>query len=267
MKIISWNIAGIRAKIKKGYLDFLEKGENDIICFQETKAEKEQVEIPEGISNIYKYRYWNSCTGENQRKGLNGTSIWCKKEPLRIIEPMELSKSEGRITALEFNSFILVTVYTPNSQGLGTERNKYRVNQWDIEFIKWINELNNLKTTIVCGDLNVAHKDIDVYKPKEWRNSAGMLEEERNNFKSLLNSGNKWIDTFRYTHKNEPYNYTYWNQRIPSYRNQNIGWRIDYFIIPKGKRRWIKKSEILADIYGSDHCPILLVIKPIKIIL
>ena len=256
MKILCWNIAGIRAKIKKNYLDFLADGEYDIVCWQETKAEEKQVILPEIIKQKYPYRYWNSCNGKQQRKGLNGTSIWSKIKPINILPPLDISVNEGRVTALEFSTFILITVYTPNSQYINSDRNMYRVNEWDIKIKSWIENLNKRKPTIICGDFNVANKKIDIAKPEKWKKAAGFLDSERINFKKLLLSG--WHDAFRYKHKNKKKCYTYWNQRIPWERKANIGWRIDYFLVPTKIKNKIVACDIHKDIMGSDHCPISL---------
>lgn len=261
MKILSWNIAGIRAKIKKGHLDFLTGGEYDVICWQETKAEEHQVKMPEDIATIYPHRYWRACNGKDQRKGLSGTSIWSKEKPIREIEPMSLSVSEGRITAVEFKKVIVVTVYTPNSQGPDTERCLYRTCIWDQQFREWVNELNSMKPTIICGDFNVANERLDVAKPDLWENRvAGFLDIERANFKELLETG--WIDSYRENNIGAEKKFTYWNQRCPWERKQNIGWRIDYFLVPEKYKSWIKATDIHPDIMGSDHCPTSLEIKP-----
>jgi len=259
MKIISWNVAGIRARLKKGHMDFLADSEYDVVCIQETKALPEQVDIPEALRTAFPYRYWNSCTGEDQKKGLSGTTIWCRKRPMREIDPMPLSVSEGRVTAVEFKRFILVTVYTPNSQGFGTDRHAYRTGAWDDEFREWLLRLNAVKPTIVCGDFNVARRDIDVKRPVEWAGSAGLLADERENFEKLIASG--WVDSFRMLNKGAD-QYTFWNQKCPWERRHNIGWRIDYFLVPKGKQLWVQDAGILPEVLGSDHCPTTIEIVP-----
>ena len=262
-KILCWNIAGIRASIKKGALDFLSDGEYDIICFQETKAEEEQVKISEALSAMYPYRYWRSTQGITQRKGLSGTAIWSKKEAVNNIEPPAID-SEGRVTTLEFPEWNLVTVYTPNSQGPHSERHIYRVGVWDEHFRNYINNLNANKPTIVCGDFNVGKDDIDVYKPDEWRNTcAGFLDAERDNFNELLEDG--WVDTYRIFYPNQPDKYTFWDQKLPYLRKTNRGWRIDYFLVPSNFKKNVKKADIHPGIMGSDHCPISLEIKQKKL--
>ena len=259
MKILSWNVAGIRACIKRGSLDFLKKGEWDIVCFQETKAEASEVLVPDALMELYPYRYWRSSLGIKQRKGLSGTAIWSKTPALRELDPPEFDV-EGRVTALEFKKWILVTVYTPNSQQLGCERHTYRVTEWDPGFRSYLHFLNRNKPTVVCGDFNVAHSDVDVDKPEEYRNvCAGFLDDERLNFHALTQDG--WTDSFRELHPGNPECYTYWNQMIPAKRKKNRGWRIDYFLVPKAFRRRILKADIHPQIFGSDHCPISLVIE------
>jgi len=253
MKILCWNVAGIRATLKKGNLDFLENKKYDIVCFQETKAEAHQVKIPKNISDVYLFRYWQSTLGTTQRKGLSGTAIWSKQPPIAVIDPPSIDE-EGRVTTLEFKQFIICTVYTPNSQRLGSDRNQFRVNVWDNHFKEYICELNKKKPVIVCGDFNVANEDIDLYYPDRNRNvTAGFLDNERANFKQYL--GANFIDAFRELNK-ESNNYTYWDQRRPYLRATNRGWRIDYFLISKTLRENVKKCSILSDIMGSDHCPI-----------
>jgi len=265
MNLLSWNIAGIRAKLKKGFLDFLKEGTYDVICWQETKAEEAQVELPEALKEMYPYRTWVHCDGVSQRKGLNGVAIWSKTKPVSIIPSMEPCRfrSEGRTLGVEFETFNLVTVYTPNSQCDGSERCDFRTNKWDRAFRAWIQELNAKKHTIVCGDFNVAIEDIDVKHPEKWAGSAGLLPKERENFKELMETG--LVDSFRHLYPTEEEKYTYWNQRMPWERKANIGWRIDYFLVPTKMQRRIKKAEILPEIMGSDHCPIAVEIQnPVK---
>jgi len=257
MKVLCWNVAGIRACIKKKALDFLSTGEYDIVCFQETKAEEAQVTVPPELAAVYPHRYWRSTEGTTQRKGLSGTAIWSKQPALEVCQPLAID-SEGRVIALEFDEWILVTVYTPNSQGPLTERNIFRVCIWDEHFREYVSSLNAKKPTVICGDFNVAHQDIDIYKPNELRNScAGFLDSEREQFQNLLDAG--WSDALRMFHPTEERKFTFWNQIRPHLRRSNKGWRIDYFLIPDsipGEK--IKGCEILPDVMGSDHCPITL---------
>ena len=259
MKLFCWNVAGIRARLKKGALDFLGEGEYDVVCFQETKAEEHEVLVPEQLTKIYPHRYWRSTQGITQRKGFSGTSIWSKTKPLRELDPPSID-AEGRVTALEFSTWNLVTVYTPNSQSASSERHIYRVGVWDEHFRNYVKELNKKKSTIVCGDFNVARDDIDVYKPDELRNCcAGFLDIERENFEKLL--GWDWFDSFRMFHDMEENKFTYWDQTLPYLRRTNRGWRIDYFLVPKKLKNKIVDAQIHPEIMGSDHCPITLKFK------
>ena len=258
MKIISWNVAGLRALLKKDGLNFTQNIDIDILCMQETKALEVEVILSKDLQDNFPHRYWGENHGETQRKGLSGTSIWSKTPAIRQIPTMD-SDTEGRITAVEFSEFNLVTVYTPNSQGPNTDRSMMRAIIWDEEFKEYVTELNEKKPTIICGDFNVAHLDIDIYAPDKHREkSAGFLDIERVNFATLLANG--FRDTFRMLHPNEPDHYTYWDQIRPHMRTNNKGWRIDYFLTPK-KMTQIKNCTIHPDILGSDHCPISLEIE------
>ena len=253
MKILSWNVAGIRACIKKNALNFLETEEYDIVCFQETKAEEAQVTIPETLKNIYPFRFWKSTQGITQRKGLSGTAIWSKFKPAKEHAPPDIDL-EGRITTIEFAEFILITVYTPNSQNIDSERCLFRTGIWDPTFKDYITSFK--KPTIICGDLNVANEDIDIYSTKGKTNKiAGFLDIERENFREYITAG--FIDTFRQFNKN-PNNFTFWDQRFPHLRKNNRGWRIDYFLVQNEFIERIISSNILSNIMGSDHCPISL---------
>ena len=257
MDIICWNVAGIRSLIKKGALDFLIDSKFDVLCLQETKALESQVDIPLELKERFPYRYWGENHGLTQRKGLSGTAIWSRIKPLRHLSTPDFD-TEGRITALEFRDFYLVTVYTPNSQGPRTERMTYRVNIWDQLFRDYIESLNSLKPTIVCGDFNVAHQNIDIYNPIKYKNSiAGFLDVERNNFTTHLY---KFVDIYRELYPDK-IQYTYWDQIRPHMRTNNKGWRIDYFLIPKNYTHMIYDSLIHDWISGSDHCPISLTLK------
>jgi exodeoxyribonuclease-3 len=253
MKILSWNVAGLRACIRKNALDFLQNGEYDIVCLQETKCEEREVKLPEWISEMYLHRFWNSTQGITQRKGLSGTAILSKEAPIQRIETPDFDM-EGRIVALEYKKFILVTVYTPNSQGAKSDRFEFRVSEWDTLFQDFIITLEEVKPVILCGDLNVAHEERDVYKPDEWRNACpGFYDIERQNFTSLLEQG--YTDTFRMFNQ-EAKQYTYWQQTIPVYRTRNIGWRIDYFLVSDILKKYVREAKICPEIMGSDHCPI-----------
>ena len=250
-QIISWNVAGIRAMLRKGNLQALLETTNfDIVCLQETKAEEKQVKLPLEITTKYPHRFWNSTKGTTQRKGFSGTTIWSRYEPVRQIDP-PLSDEEGRITTLEFENFIIVCVYTPNSQGLNTPRFEFRTQKWHIAFLEYIKVLKEIKPTIICGDLNVAHKEIDIHKPEKHRDCAGFLDLERTQFQEYLDA--EFLDGFRHLYPNASKKYTYWNQLNPKVRQNNSGWRIDYFLLNQISS--IKECNMLTDILGSDHCP------------
>ena len=253
MKIIAWNINGLKATVKKPYLfDLIDKEDPDIICFGETKLsciDHNLLELPQ-----YKYKYYSLCS---VKKGYSGTAILSKKEPLNVAyglsngSPNDLDK-EGRVITLEFTKYYLVHVYTPNS-GEVLARLNYRL-EWDIKFKEYLAKLLKKKKIIVCGDLNVANEDIDIHDPSHNKRSAGFTNEERDSFKNILSELNL-IDTYRHLHPNK-IEYSYWSYRMRS-RERNKGWRIDYFLTsPKIK---IKESSILSNI-GSDHAPIKLVI-------
>jgi len=257
MKIISWNVAGLRAMLKKGNLQkILEETDYDIVCLQETKAEEHQVKLPPEIEEKYPFRFWNSTKGTTQRKGLSGTAIWSKTQPINIINPPVIDE-EGRITTLQYDDFIIVCVYTPNSQSLESPRYEFRTQTWDHHFREYIVALKNIKPTIIAGDLNVAHIDIDIYNPKRCRNKIpGFFDNERTEFQKHLDTG--FIDIYRHLYPTKLGAYTFWNQIRPENRINNIGWRIDYFLIggePKSSFNIID-CKILSDVYGSDHCPL-----------
>ena len=257
MKIVSWNVAGIRANLKKNCLQsFLERTDFDVVCLQETKATEDQVKIPNEIAEKYPFRFWESTQGITQRKGLSGTCIWSKVAPISRIKPPEIDL-EGRVTALEFESCIIVCVYTPNSQSADSPRFKFRTEEWDDVFREYIKILDTIKPTIICGDFNVAHLDIDIYNPKKYKNAvAGFFDEERRQFTKHLGSG--FVDAFRYLYPTEEKKYTYWNQVRKTCREKNIGWRLDYFLVPKSIEKQIKECSLLVEEMGSDHCPIVL---------
>ena len=247
MKIISWNVNGIRSVIKKGFLDFINKEKPDIICLQEIKAHKEQVDL---LLENYKYHFWNSA----EKKGYSGTSVFSKIKPISFANDIPNNPKEGRVITLEFDKFYLVNVYTPNSQR-GLTRLDYRL-KWDKDFLFYLKKLEEKKPIIFCGDLNVAHKEIDLKNPKSNRKNAGFTEEERSSFDKIIQSG--FIDTFREFNK-EPGNYTWWSLRFNA-RKRNIGWRIDYFCISQSLRKYLKEAFILSKVVGSDHCPIGIII-------
>ena len=246
MKIISWNVNGIRAVIKKGFYDFIDEYKPDILCLQETKARPEQVDIK---LNQYPYQFWNSA----EKKGYSGTAIFSKKKPLSVKNNIGIDKhdNEGRVIAVEFEDYFLVTVYTPNSKR-ELLRLEYRAQEWDVDFLKYLKKLEEEKPVIFCGDLNVAHKEIDLKNPKTNKRNAGFTNEERSGFDNYIESG--FIDTFREFEKGEGH-YTWWSYMFNS-RAKNVGWRIDYFCISQILRSKLAKSYILKDVMGSDHAPV-----------
>ena len=251
MKYISWNVNGIRACIKKGFIDFINNENPDLICIQETKAYQEQVEL-----NLPDYtQFWNSA----EKPGYSGTLILTKQKPMKCYNGIGIDKhdNEGRVITLEFQNHYIVNVYTPNSKR-DLSRLSYREKEWDKDFLFYLNELEKEKPVIFCGDLNVAHKEIDLANPqnnkttKSKPGNAGFTDEERNGFNKIIESG--FIDTFR-LFNNDGNNYTWWSYMFNS-RKRNIGWRIDYFCISPKLKDNINNAYILPDIMGSDHCPI-----------
>ena len=261
MKIIAWNINGIRSSMKTDDLyNLIETEKPSIICFGETKISCPFVDVQEELKEKitgYKYRYWSPCLIRN---GYSGTAIFSKKEPNNvtygILHNDKQLDDEGRVITLEFDKFILLHVYTPNS-GAELDRLDYRTKVWDLAFRKYIIHLQKNKPVIVCGDLNVAHHEIDLKNPKTNLKTAGYTIEERNAFDKLLNEANL-VDTYRFLNP-EKVEYSYWSYRFNS-RKKNAGWRIDYFLIDEKYIKKVKKSLILTEIMGSDHAPIKLVI-------
>lgn len=248
MKIISWNVNGIRAVLNKGFYEFVEKEKPHILCLQETKASPEQVELD---LKDYKYRYWNSA----QKKGYSGTAVFCKDEPLKAFNDMGIDEhdTEGRVCTIELEKFYLVNVYTPNSQR-GLERLDYRQHKWDVDFLKFVKKLEKKKPVIFCGDLNVAHREIDLANPKSNVKNAGFTPEERAGFDNIIKAG--FVDTFRHFTQ-EGGHYTWWSY-MGQAREKNVGWRIDYFLASPSIMPSIKKSYILPAVMGSDHAPVVL---------
>ena len=249
MKLVSWNVNGIRAVLNKGFLDYVKKEDPDVICVQETKAHPSQVDL---WTPDYKH-YWNSA----EKKGYSGTAIFTKKEPLNVTYDMDIEEhdKEGRVITAEFKDFFLVTVYTPNSKRK-LLRLDYR-QQWDKDFLKYMKKLEKKKPVVFCGDLNVAHKEIDLANPKSNRKNAGFTDEERSGFDKILEAG--FIDTFREFNK-EGGNYTWWTYMFNA-RANNVGWRIDYFCISPSLRKRLKEAFIRQDTMGSDHCPVGIILE------
>ena len=249
MKLISWNVNGLRAVINKGFEEFFKGINADIFCIQETKMQEEQLE--EKINTIFNgYKmYWNSA----EKKGYSGTAIFSKKEPINVKYGIGIEEhdKEGRVITLEFEKFYMVNCYTPNSKR-ELERLDYRM-IWEEDFRNYLLELNKKKPVILCGDLNVAHKEIDLKNPKTNRRNAGFTDEEREKMTELLNSG--FVDSFRYLYPDKTDKYTWWSYMFKA-REKNAGWRIDYFIVSDNIKDKIKESYIFSEIMGSDHCPV-----------
>lgn len=247
MKLISWNVNGLRACLTKGFKDFFHSVNADIFCVQETKMQPNQVEVDLGQ---YK-AYWNSAV----KKGYSGTAVFTRIEPLSFCYGMDLQEhdQEGRIITLEFEHFFLVNVYTPNSQR-ELVRLDYRM-KWEDDFRVYLKKLDADKPVILCGDINVAHQEIDIKNPKSNRRNAGFTDEERGKMTDLLEAG--FTDTFRYLYPDKKDAYTWWSYMMKA-REKNIGWRIDYFLVSNRLRPTIKDSIIHSEIPGSDHCPISL---------
>ena len=250
MKLISWNVNGIRACVQKGFLDFFKEVDADIFCIQESKLQEGQINLEiEGYN-----QYWNYA----EKKGYSGTAIFTKKEPLSVRYGLGIEEhdKEGRVITLEFEEFFMITVYTPNSQN-ELARLDYRM-KWEDDFRDYLKSLEESKPVIVCGDLNVAHKEIDLKNPKTNRKNAGFTDEEREKFTTLLSSG--FIDTFRYFYPDLKDTYSWWSYRFNARKN-NAGWSIDYFIVSKALESKLESAKIHTEILGSDHCPVELVIK------
>ena len=249
MKLISWNVNGLRAVMNKGFKDFFDKIDADIFCIQETKMQENQVD--DNIKEIVKEynAYWNSA----EKKGYSGTAIFSKEKPINVTYGIgkEEHDKEGRVITLEFEKFYMVNIYTPNSKR-ELERLDYR-QIWEDEIRKYLLKLNADKPVIMCGDLNVAHKEIDLKNPKTNRRNAGFTDEERNKMTELLDAG--FTDTFRYKYPDVEGKYSWWSYMFRA-REKNAGWRIDYFIVSNALNENIIDAKILDDILGSDHCPV-----------
>lgn len=250
MKLISWNVNGLRACITKGFYDFFQQENADIFCLGETKMQPEQAQI----ETPGYFQYWNSAV----KKGYSGVAIFSKKEALSVTYGLGIEEhdQEGRVITLEFEDFFLVNVYTPNSKD-GLLRLDYRM-IWEDEFRKHLNKLDKIKPVIVCGDMNVAHKEIDLKNPKTNRRNAGFTDEERGKMTELLESG--FTDTFRYLYPEKTDAYSWWSYRMKA-REKNVGWRIDYFLTSQRLNDKIEDALIYSEVLGSDHCPVGLILK------
>lgn len=258
LKLLSWNVNGLRSVIKKGFNDFLNHARADVFCLQETKISNDLVadfKFPD-----YPYIFWNCAL----KKGYSGTAILSKDEPLNVNYGIgkEQHDQEGRVITAEFFSYYLVTVYTPNSQN-HDENNRprrldYRTLEWDVAFLDYLKSLEAKKPVVFCGDLNVAHLDIDLSNPTSNYKNAGFTNEERAGFDAIINAG--FIDTFRELHPDVTERYSWWSYRAGA-RRRNVGWRIDYFCVSSGLKKCIESADILNKVMGSDHCPVLLEIE------
>ncbi|EAF5666640.1 exodeoxyribonuclease III [Listeria innocua] len=245
MKLISWNVNGLRAAVKKGFLEYFEEVDADIFCLQETKLQEGQIEL-----DLPAYKdYWNYAV----KKGYSGTAIFTKVEPLSVQYGLGVPEhdTEGRIITLEFEDFYMVTVYTPNSQA-ELKRLDYRMTFEDA-ILEYVKNLDKTKPVVLCGDLNVAHEEIDLKNPKTNRKNAGFSDEERAKFSAFLDAG--FIDSFRYFYPDLTDAYSWWSYRMNA-RARNTGWRIDYFVVSERLKDKLVDAKIHADVLGSDHCPV-----------
>ena len=250
MKCISWNVNGIRACITKGFEDRFRELDADIFCLQETKCQQGQVELE--LPGYH--QYWNYAN----RRGYSGTAVFTKKEPISVKNGIGIEEhdKEGRVITLEFKEFYFVTVYTPNSQS-ELRRLEYRM-EWERDFLAYLLKLQESKPVICCGDLNVAHEEIDLKNPKTNRKNAGFTDEERAKMTELLESG--FIDTFRYFYPDMEQIYSWWSYRFKA-REKNAGWRIDYFLVSEEYKEHLADAKIHTEVFGSDHCPVELDLK------
>lgn len=249
MKLISWNVNGLRACVGKGFFEFLQAEQPDMMCLQETKLQPEQAPAVEGYRE-----YWNSA----EKKGYSGVALFSKTEPKSVAYGLGIEEHdhEGRVITADYGAFYLVTVYTPNAQD-GLKRLDYRM-RWDDDFRAYLQKLDTEKPVIVCGDMNVAHREIDLKNPKTNRRNAGFTDEEREKMTALQDAG--FTDTFRYFYPDLEGAYSWWSYRFKA-REKNAGWRIDYFLVSDRFVDQVKDARILSDVYGSDHCPVLIELK------
>lgn len=250
MKLVSWNVNGLRACVKKGFLDYFQEVDADIFCIQETKLQAGQITLElDGY-----HQYWNYA----EKKGYSGTAVFTKIEPLSVRYGVgtDESEAEGRILTLEFAEFFLVNVYTPNSQR-DLARIGHRL-EWEDRILEHLQELNDVKPVILCGDLNVAHQEIDLRNPKPNVGNSGFTDEERGKMTALLSGG--FVDSYRHFYPNQEGAYTWWSY-MNKVRERNIGWRIDYFIVSNSMKGRLKNADIHCEVMGSDHCPVVLEIQ------
>ena len=250
MKLISWNVNGLRACVQKGFLDFFREADADIFCIQETKLQEGQISLElEGYD-----QYWNYAV----KKGNSGTAVFTKRKPLHVAYGLGIEEHdrEGRVITLEYPGFYLVTVYTPNSQN-ELARLDYRM-RWETDFLSYLKGLEQKKPVVFCGDLNVAHQEIDLKNPKTNRKNAGFTDEERQKFTELLQEG--FVDTFRYFYPELEGIYSWWSYRFRA-REKNAGWRIDYFCASEILKDKLVDAKIHTEVFGSDHCPVELLLE------
>ncbi len=250
MKLISWNVNGLRACVGKGFLDFFHQADADVFCLQETKMQPGQLDLPtEGY-----YQYWCSA----QKKGYSGTAMFTKQEPISVAYelPQPAHAGEGRVIAAEFERFYLVNVYTPNSQR-GLTRLSYRM-EWEDAFLEYVRQLEEKKPVIICGDMNVAHQPIDLKNPKTNENNAGFTPQEREKMTALQQAG--YLDSFRYFYPEVTGAYSWWSYLYHA-RENNAGWRIDYFLVSQKLESFLEDAKIHSEVMGSDHCPVELLLR------
>lgn len=249
MKLISWNVNGLRAAMGKGFMDTFAQLDADAFCLNETKLQPGQIELD--LPGYH--QYWNSA----EKKGYSGVAVFTRQEPLSVRYGIGVDEfdHEGRVLTLEMPQFYLVSCYTPNSQD-GLKRLEYRM-RWEDAFLSYLKSLEREKPVVLCGDLNVAHQEIDIKNPKSNRMNAGFTDQEREKMTRLLNAG--FVDTFRALHPDETGAYSWWSYRFHA-RENNAGWRIDYFIVSESLREHVREAVIHPEIFGSDHCPVELVL-------
>ena len=250
MKLISWNVNGLRACMEKGFMDFFDRVDADVFCIQESKLQAGQIELD--LPGYH--QYWNYA----EKKGYSGTALFCKEEPLGVTYGIGVEEhdKEGRVITAEFADFYVVTVYTPNSKR-ELERLSYRM-EWEAAFLSYLKGLEQKKPVIFCGDLNVAHKEIDLKNPKSNHHNAGFTDEERACFDTLLENG--FVDTFRYFYPDQEGIYSWWSYMFKA-REKNAGWRIDYFVVSESLKDRLSGAAIHTEVMGSDHCPVELTIQ------